>query len=245
MACGRTCRLTFEHFPPRSAFNSSSRRGVDALWALQNPLDEFPRSGWTALQRGVGSYSTCAECNSFSGKAYVPKYSAFAHGIVSALSGCHDRIGSTSRVQLRAKDVFPGAIVRQALYMLMVVNDRSSFGDRYPELRDIVLMGSTRDLPVGMRLYVSVVVSGRIRSMPLQVQVDLATGVNSALIELAAAPVAWLLEIGSPIGKRGFDASDWTRISPSHQSDVEIDTLIGSAVNAVPGDYRHPWEFEG
>jgi hypothetical protein len=244
--CGRSAELTFEHLPPRSTGNFTRRRGVDMITALNLPLGEIPSSGWTSMQKGVGTYSTCRGCNSFDGRAYVPAYREFVYSLTRGLvelSESVDREEEPKEISLKIVGLRPGAIVRQAIYMLLAANENSSLGDRYPRLREIVLSGARLPLDGDMRLRMAVVVGSRIRLMPLQVQWDLATGRSCAVIELAAPPLAWLLEIGPSLGSKVIDVSHWTMISSTEVQAVSVTTVLGSNINAVPGDYRYPSEI--
>lgn len=60
--CGKEALLTFEHVPPRSAFNG---REVFAQTLAERMKDIPPE-----LQPGAGEYSLCESCNQETGSRY-------------------------------------------------------------------------------------------------------------------------------------------------------------------------------
>lgn len=71
--CGKESELTFEHIPPRAAFNQFGMKLYD-FWGylLHNNTKYKP------FQRGAGKYSLCASCNNLTGEWYGAAYAEFA-----------------------------------------------------------------------------------------------------------------------------------------------------------------------
>ena len=71
--CGKESELTFEHIPPRAAFNNFNMKLYD-FWGylLRNNTKYHP------FQRGAGKYSLCASCNNRTGEWYGAAYAEFA-----------------------------------------------------------------------------------------------------------------------------------------------------------------------
>lgn len=73
--CGNFTKLTFEHVPPKSAFNDTPVKivsGEDAISTLGDdrlPWDFSDLHGRTQ-QRGKGGYYLCKSCNSITGAWY-------------------------------------------------------------------------------------------------------------------------------------------------------------------------------
>jgi hypothetical protein len=64
--CGIFCDLTFEHVPPRSAFNKNTRYKTvpyEQVLKSDNILDANFKG--KIEQGGLGHYSLCSNCNSF------------------------------------------------------------------------------------------------------------------------------------------------------------------------------------
>ena len=79
--CGQHKKLTFEHVPPKSAFNSTKTKIVPGIEALKKPTSQMPwdLSGLHSKeqQRGTGDYYLCGECNSNTGSWYISHYTNF------------------------------------------------------------------------------------------------------------------------------------------------------------------------
>lgn len=71
--CGQETDLTFEHIPPRAAFNRFNLRLYDFLgYILRNNAKYIP------AQKGAGKYSLCSSCNNLTGGWYGAAYAEFA-----------------------------------------------------------------------------------------------------------------------------------------------------------------------
>lgn len=247
--CGQTAPLSFEHMPPRSAGNSKPRRAVDLETSLAQPVGEFPLRGWVSMQKGVGLYTTCIRCNNFGGTAYVPAYLDFTAAVVIGLKGWareSESAGQTlppEKLQMSMERVHPGAIVRQALFMLLAASGSEGLGTRYPVLREIVLNKETAALPSEMALRLTLLATERSRVHHVAAEANFATGQERVLIEVAFTPFAWLLEIGDRSDRQSIDVSSWTAATPDEEQQIELVTTVGSIVTAIGGDYRHRWEI--
>ena len=124
--CGRECELTFEHIPPRAAFNSTPARPVTGMELL---IDKTPdgeeRMPWdtTGLryrnqQKGMGKYSLCQECNNNTGSWYGDAYVDFARAVHSVMQNedfdGYDGIGF--------KEFYPLRFIKQVLSMFCSIN---------------------------------------------------------------------------------------------------------------------------
>jgi 5-methylcytosine-specific restriction endonuclease McrA len=86
--CGYIGELTFEHVPPRAAYND--RRVFEAK--MENLLggEWIPGTAVTNgryLRRGAGRYSLCGKCNNDTGAWYGTPYVDFGPGGARVCSG--------------------------------------------------------------------------------------------------------------------------------------------------------------
>jgi hypothetical protein len=247
--CGQTAPLTFEHMPPKSAGNSVPRRAVDLETSLAHPIGEFPLRGWVSMQRGVGLYATCARCNNFGGMAYVPQYQDFTASMFIGLQAwarqaeSASQTGPPEKLRMNVERIYPGAVVRQVLFMLMAASGSAGLGERYPVLREIVLDKTPAALPPEMALRLTLLATQRSRVHHVAVEANFETGQQRALVEVAFTPFAWLLEIGDPSDRQAVDVSSWTEVAPEEEQKIELVTTVGSIVTAIGGDYRHRWQI--
>jgi len=191
-------------------------------------------------------YATCRSCNSFGGRAYVPAYTDFVASTLDALVNWGSAyIHASPPPRLRMSAVIqPGAVIRQVLHMLLTASGGPGLGERYPTLRSIVLEQSTSPLPSNIRIYLSLVITSRIRINSVQARMNLNSGAVVAMAEVAGPPFAWLLEIDGDGSNQSQDVSNWTTLDPGRTEAVDINTTLGSIVNPFAGDYRHRWQVE-
>src|SRR4051794_40253187 len=85
--CGAFGKLTFEHVPPRSAYNSERAQMYDYGEWLS--LASTGRGRYEQQQRGSGYYALCNVCNNVrGGDWYIPEYELWVAAgaeIISAL----------------------------------------------------------------------------------------------------------------------------------------------------------------
>jgi hypothetical protein len=84
--CGTEGKLSFEHIPPRAAFNDNRifEADIDALMNGKWTPGSEPTEGKYA-QRGAGRYSLCGKCNNDTGTWYGKAYVDVAKQAMSRL----------------------------------------------------------------------------------------------------------------------------------------------------------------
>lgn len=120
--CRKEGELTFEHIPPRAAFNSTPAKPVSG----DKIIGDDDRMPWdiTGLpyqnqQKGMGKYSLCKKCNNDTGTWYGYEYSRFAHITHSFLLG--DSVYQAQGVEI--KQVRPLQLIKQVLSMFCSINN--------------------------------------------------------------------------------------------------------------------------
>lgn len=70
--CGEYGRLTYEHIPPKGAFNNSQIKIKTHENIFEKESYLFQKS--STLNKGYGKYCLCSNCNNFFGGAYCNEY---------------------------------------------------------------------------------------------------------------------------------------------------------------------------
>ncbi|MBQ7669096.1 MAG: hypothetical protein IJS45_00035 [Clostridia bacterium] len=131
--------LTFEHVPPRTAFNDKRVKVVsgselfDHVVSDRNPWELSQLYG-RIQQKGKGGYYLCKDCNANAGSWYVPYYEEFIKGICSACS--QESYEKREAVLIETGSFSPLPIIKQVLLMFLDINN-IGFGD--DELRDFII----------------------------------------------------------------------------------------------------------
>ncbi len=127
LLCGEVGKLTFEHTPPRAAFNSDPARFFEGAELLKE------RGRYTPSQRGIGKRCFCANCNSFLGTTYAKEYISWANQAHSLLARLDDGPLGTylfwGNCNLFAKQ----------LLAIIVASSGPSFCDNNSIIRDLIL----------------------------------------------------------------------------------------------------------
>lgn len=71
--CGQETDLTFEHIPPRAAFNRFNLRLYNYFGYIIHNNEKY-----ISAQKGSGKYSLCSSCNNLTGEWYGAAYAEFA-----------------------------------------------------------------------------------------------------------------------------------------------------------------------
>lgn len=135
--CRNKTILTFEHIPPRAAFNYFPAKPVSGDKLFNDP-ERMPWDiqglQYTNQQRGMGLNSLCKVYNNTTGAWYGDEYNTIAHAIHSIL--IHD-IPPQNNV-IRISEIHPLRFCKQILSMLCSINN--NIGDpRFDDLRKFVL----------------------------------------------------------------------------------------------------------
>lgn len=124
--CGTYGDLTYEHIPPKAAFNSAPAKMYTGTELLKKEAGQMPWDvqGLTYVnrQKGAGKYSLCEKCNNDTGTWYGAAYHDMAQRTATALH--HPEIMSSKG--LSVKDVYPLRFLKQILSMFCSVNDYKS-----------------------------------------------------------------------------------------------------------------------
>lgn len=132
--CGDVGPLSFEHVPPRSAFNDRKvlLASVDDYW------NRGPGRGQEArgkqFQAGYGANTLCERCNRTTGKWYVPFFADWCRQGMEF----HDRTGGKASL-LYFSTLYPLPILKQVVTMFLARNGAGFRADKKEPLVRFVL----------------------------------------------------------------------------------------------------------
>lgn len=252
--CGISGPLTFEHIPPKSAFNDQKvQLGVPELKQGEGIVAKPGKF----QQRGAGVKALCADCNSLLGARYVPEYSAFVDAVVRTMAKQRidfeelQRIDDldalpTFAIEFRGDDssgsgdhVYPMRIARQALSMLLVMAP-PDFPDTRPALVDLVLDPAATDLPKDVRLGFCFFVADVVRSIGKAAIADLDSQVVRVFAEVSHPPLSWVIVTnGAELPNGLVDVTEWLTMGYDEgRVDFRVEALLGFGNSFTPIEYR-------
>jgi hypothetical protein len=234
--------LSFEHVPPRAAFNSSrvDIRGAEH-WLARSTGGLALRK--TIQQGGQGLHVFCSDCNNKTGSWYASELIGWVHGAVAAMSALPP-IAEMNRelephvARLRINQVRPLAFVKQIITMVLAVND-VGFAERHPALREFVLDRDKRGVPDDVQVYLSLFCGPILRRSGIQGKLVIETGERFVLSEIAHPPFAYLASFSEPSPSlEAGNITGFAEVAYTSRADVEIDLLVGFGHTIYPSDYR-------
>lgn len=238
--CHIETELTFEHIPPRSAFNKKTRyQSVPFLDAMkmEDPLNGKPKGKLN--QGGVGFHSYCEKCNNFLGLEYVNAYKDWAQLGAYLLSkpeatSCH----------FKAEKMLPNEILKQIISMFIAINE-PWYGEAHPELLDFVKNPDSIELHEKYRIFAYLKRPGQIRYLPFLVQGSFSQRKPVTLSEIAYKPFGYIMTYGDNSERSSMvDITCFKNAKPKKETVIEMNINIFDTHIPLPMDYRSAEEIE-
>lgn len=147
--CGKKTSLSYEHVPPRVAFNRNTKFvsvDFEEYVGAENPLKNPPKG--KIKQGGIGYNSFCIKCNNFLGSKYVTAYKDWAIGGMHLLNkkqeyGLHG---------YRIVQIEPLKVIKHIISMFLAIN-KEWFLESFPELTSFVNSPQSQELPNKYRVF--------------------------------------------------------------------------------------------
>jgi len=245
--CGEERPLTFEHIPPRAAYNRGrvSMLGIEA-WLAHDADPDGPAPKRRIQQRGSGAYSLCAECNNLTGRLYVPELRAWVQAGAEGLFG---NPGLAAQFREEQRTVYaewklqscrPGRFLKQVATMLLAMSP-PGLGDRFPELRNYARDPGKVGLPTELQFYLALYAGPNSRYVAGGAEASLDGGGIHHVYELAAPPFAYILSLAeqTPAIEAG-NISNFATVGIDDTANVEMQMIIGYGETPFPLDFRSP-----
>ena len=151
--CRKLRELTYEHVPPRCAFNRAPARMYRLeQWVI---LESGGPAQYRKQQRGSGYVSLCEECNNRRGGRWnVPDFCLWARTGDAAIRRFPAGETVTEASFRPTKQLRPLPFAKQIVSMMLALNE-PAFGAAYPALREFVMEKERVGLPDDHHIYLS------------------------------------------------------------------------------------------
>jgi hypothetical protein len=238
--CGQRGVLSFEHVPPRAAFNRT-RIEQFTIEHWLGRADGKPTQRGRVRQRGTGDFALCERCNNLTGRLYVPELVKLVRAgarILAQLPADQDVGSEQMMAGIRLIGVRPLRLAKQIVAMTLAINGEE-FGQTNPGLPAFVLDPSARGLPPGFELYLALYRGPLVRHSGVSGRLDVETGATHLMSELAHPPFAYVMSVDElspvlPLGRITHFAS----FEPAVETAVDLELLVGFGHTPYPTDYR-------
>ena len=145
--CGKLEKMSYEHVPPRSAFNDCPAVMTPALKLINVPPLEYGNQNGEIRQRGIGEYTLCEPCNNRTGQWYGTAYAWWARQGLEWLKV----VDRPTRLYFPFR-IFPLRVIKQIVCMLFSVRG-ARLRKHHPELVKFVLDPRQKYLHPDIHIY--------------------------------------------------------------------------------------------
>ncbi len=231
--CGNFRELSFEHVPPRAAFND--RPVIKATFEQVIGLGPDEIIKGPLQQRGVGAHTLCVKCNNDTGAWYGPHFIAWCYQAMEILIKAN---GKPSLVYLNY--LLPLPILKQIVTMFFSVNG-DTFGQANPELVRFVLDRERKYLSPEYRFFVYYNITGRFRFTGIVGQMNvLESPANPTVMsEITYPPFGYVMTFNSkPPDERLYEITHFARYDIKEFQVMTLRLPVLPTYLAYPGDYR-------
>lgn len=237
--CGNYRQLTFEHIPPKSAFNNKPVIAGKFETILNLGPDERIKKG-KIQQRGMGGYVLCSKCNNDTGAWYGNHFIDFCYQSMEILIKAK---GKPTLIYLSY--IFPLDILKQIVVMFLAT-DHEGFGANHPELVKFVLNKEKRFLSPKYRFYIYYNIEGNHRFSGTVAKCD-ASGRRKPIMmsEISFPPFGYVMTIDSESpDERLVEITHYSRYKYNEFKVMTQSLPVLPTHLFFPGDYRKKEEIK-
>lgn len=232
--CKMKTELSFEHIPPKSAFNKYTKfRTVPFLEYVQNSDREDYKPKAKLQEGGLGHHCLCRKCNSFLGNNYVPDYLKMAQ-VGKAIF----QEKNFERAIFTTIEISPLRLLKQVLAMFVCMN-QPEFTDEEPELLNFIKNQKEQDLPDKFRVFMYLNHIGQIRKLT-----SMYTNHYGFVNELAFPPLGFVLSVNSNNSFPLTEITHFKNVSCEYRGSINFQLLNHPTHLPYPVDYRTIEEIE-
>lgn len=224
--CGRQGPLSFEHIPPKAAFNNRP--------LILSKYEDWERGqGSEYLKEGRGAHTLCVRCNNTTGGDYGPAYVEWVYQGVQLV---HHTMGKAS--QNYHGVIHPLRVIKQIATIFFSVNS-DQFRKANPDLEQFVLDRNRKGLSPRYRFFVFWYGGGELRQSGVTGAMDLEKGRINTLSEFVHPPFGYVMSLGgTPFDRRPEEISDFTQFDYDEAITLNRRFPVLPTHWMMPGDYR-------
>lgn len=237
--CGTTDELSYEHIPPRAAFNSHKNFIYfikDVLGSENFPWDLSGKRG-KQLQKGIGFYTLCGRCNNNTGAWYGDALVDFTY---QGYRASHNKkLKPYEWASITFQEIYPLRVIKEIVAMFFSVNN-PDLSTLHQDLRAFVLSKERKGItPHRYGLYLYLLRGSIARYAGLTGIGSFPGGHTRIISELAAPPFGYVLEF-DPKNKRDycdltFFANDFDY---NQKATVRLRIPVYESNTPFPSDHR-------
>ena len=229
--CGLNRELTFEHVPPKAAFNDKPVVPLDFDTAFKLRPEERPPG--PIQQRGMGKYTLCAQCNNNTGLWYGSSFADWCYQGRDILQRSEGK-----PTLYHASYSYPLRIIKQIATMFFTACG-AKFASLNQELVRFVLNPKLTGLSTKYRFYTYYNLEGRLRLSNIVGLIDTNTGKTSIMSEITFPPFGYVMSLDStPHDSQLVEISYFSQYGYDELASISRRFPVLPTHMPTPGDYR-------
>jgi hypothetical protein len=231
--CGEQGKLSFEHVPPRSAFNNHPVFVANIKELIGKWDGELKSVKWKVHQLGSGDYTLCERCNNNTGAWYGNSFADWVYQAFGMLR--YARNEPTIYTPFR---IFPLRIIKQIVCMFLSSNG-PTFRTLHPDLVKFVLDREARYLRPAIRIYTYYNLSHVSRQSGVAGLLNIDKRQVYTFSEIAYLPLGYVMTIESKVpDDRPVDISFFARYRYDECKELSFELPVLPVYTYFPADYR-------
>ena len=234
--CGRQGKLTFEHVPPRSAFNDKQVVYHQIEKLFNKSLEDLGKG--KISQKGMGAYTLCGDCNNKTGGWYGGAFSEFAFQGMDILKHT-----SGSPTLYYNFNIFPLRVFKQIICLFFSSNGPEFHTTHYGLVKYVLNKEETYfDSDVRIFLYYNL--SNRFRKTGVTVTANL-RGKMDVMSEITFPPFGFVMSLNNTVpDKRLTEITFLKNYTYNQWTQIPLKLYILPVYTYIPGDYRTKEEVD-
>jgi hypothetical protein len=222
-------KLSFEHVPPKSAFNDKPILVQGHEHLLDNESHLYKKS--SRSNKGFGAYTLCEPCNNQTGGWYANDFAVFA---IQAMTQLKAHKGQYGEHQLSFK-IKPLNVIKQIVMMFFTANRDMLFKDE--DLVNFVKNKKQKGIPNNYQIYLYYTLSKNKRMNGMSVQ-RTSAGKIVHWSEINFQPFGYLLTKDSPPPNHYMaDITKFTKFNYDTEIELKINAGYLSVSSVFTGVY--------
>lgn len=238
--CGKYGDLTFEHVPPKSAFNKYPVVGQHITELIhQNDIENYTRG--TIQQKGMGAYTLCKKCNNNTGRWYSIHYAEWARQGLLLSSALHK--SNLQSTLFHIFHILPLNVLKQIICMFFSVNQQK-FSAKQKDLVKFVLDRNEKYLPNDINIYTFYNISSRMRVSGVSARIDNILFQSQhkhmhVFSELTYPPFGYILTFDTlPPSDNLCSIKHFAKYDYNEYADIHLRVPILPISSYMPADFR-------
>lgn len=242
--CRKEKTLTYEHVPPKCAFNNQPLKIVtgniiNETFSLNRKPWDLQGLNYVQQQKGGGYYSLCKECNTNTGSWYGNYYGDFAKSVHNIM--CELSPHSNDKLELKSNEFYPLQVFKQIMSMFCSINN-DVFADE--QLSEFLLNKESNNFNNNKyQLYMYLSKGNLQKKLPFSILGHINKGMLK-VSEITAYPFGFILYIDSNNEEYGTNITNFAYQLYNEKHFLEMILPVYECNIAFPLNYKTQEEME-